>query len=51
MTKVYKSLTLKKRVSVTLVQTVHASHLVEPASEGHNIWSRAVLLLLVPATA
>lgn len=32
------------------VYSLRGSYLVEPAREGHDIWSRAVLLLLVPAT-
>lgn len=34
---------------MTKVKNGYASHLVEPASKGHDIRSRAVLLLLVPA--
>lgn len=39
------------RVSSLLGEySLGGSYLVKSARKGHNIWSRAVLLLLVPAT-
>lgn len=42
---------LEIAMNETQMPTLYLSHLVEPASKGHDIWRRAMLLLLVPATA
>lgn len=51
--KAHKSTRLQEDLFFTSLETAlnFESHLIKPAGEGHNIRSRAVLLLLVPATA